>query len=91
MWHCLNLSRGGEFWTKGYLVSTVGRHGYEKMLKKCLKNQCQDNNYKRCINSNCNCGSTATIARSLLRGSLFGINKNITHPELITIRLNAEF
>jgi len=46
MWHCFNFIRGGEFWTKGYFVSTVGRHGYENMLKKYLKNQCQDKNYK---------------------------------------------
>jgi putative transposase len=30
---------GGEFWTKGYFMSTVGRHGNEDMIKNYVKNQ----------------------------------------------------
>lgn len=28
---------GGEFWTKGYYVSTVGRHGNENTIKEYVK------------------------------------------------------
>jgi REP element-mobilizing transposase RayT len=30
---------GGEFWSKGYFISTVGKHGDEKMLKNYVRNQ----------------------------------------------------
>ena len=30
---------GGEFWSKGYFISTVGKHGDEAMLKNYVKNQ----------------------------------------------------
>ena len=30
---------GGEFWSKGYFASTVGKHGDEKMLKNYVRNQ----------------------------------------------------
>ena len=30
---------GGEFWTKGYFMSTVGRHGDEDTIKNYVKNQ----------------------------------------------------
>ena len=30
---------GGEFWTKGYFISTVGRHGDEDTIKNYVKNQ----------------------------------------------------
>ncbi len=30
---------GGEFWTKGYFISTVGRHGNEDTIKNYVKNQ----------------------------------------------------
>jgi len=30
---------GGEFWTKGYFMSTVGRHGNEDTIKNYVKNQ----------------------------------------------------
>ena len=30
---------GGEFWTKGYFMSTVGRHGDEDTIKHYVKNQ----------------------------------------------------
>ncbi|REF28698.1 REP element-mobilizing transposase RayT [Xenorhabdus cabanillasii] len=30
---------GGEFWTDGYFASTVGKHGDEQMIGRCVKNQ----------------------------------------------------
>ena len=30
---------GSEFWTKGYFISTVGKHGDEKKLRNYVKNQ----------------------------------------------------
>ena len=30
---------GSEFWTKGYFMSTVGKHGDEKKLRNYVKNQ----------------------------------------------------
>jgi putative transposase len=39
---------GGEFWTKGYFISTVGRHGNEEAIKKYVKNQGRtEKDYKR--------------------------------------------
>jgi putative transposase len=37
---------GGEFWTKGYFISTVGHHGDEGTLKSYVKNQGTGKNYK---------------------------------------------
>ncbi len=30
---------GGEFWSDGYFVSSVGKHGDEAMIKNYVKNQ----------------------------------------------------
>jgi REP element-mobilizing transposase RayT len=30
---------GGEFWTKGYYIGTVGEHGDEQVISKYVKNQ----------------------------------------------------
>jgi REP element-mobilizing transposase RayT len=30
---------GGEFWTRGYYVGTVGEHGDEQVITKYVKNQ----------------------------------------------------
>ena len=37
---------GGEFWTDGYFVSTVGQHGNEETIAKYVKNQGKENEYK---------------------------------------------
>ena len=37
---------GGELWSKGYFINTVGRFGNEKALKKYVKNQSKDAEYK---------------------------------------------
>jgi REP element-mobilizing transposase RayT len=38
---------GGEFWSKGYFMSTVGKHGDEAKLKNYVKNQGGDENYQQ--------------------------------------------
>jgi len=37
---------GGEFWSKGYFVSTVGKHGDEGKISRYVKNQNKDYEYK---------------------------------------------
>jgi len=34
---------GGEFWSKGYFMSTVGKHGSEKIISEYVKKQGNDN------------------------------------------------
>jgi putative transposase len=36
---------GGQLWTDGYFISTVGKHGDEDMISKYVKNQ-GDDTYK---------------------------------------------
>jgi len=36
---------GGEFWTDGYYVGTVGRHATEDVIKPYVKNQGQEKEY----------------------------------------------
>jgi REP element-mobilizing transposase RayT len=38
---------GGEFWTEGYFVNTVGQHGNEEVLRKYVQNQGKDEEYKK--------------------------------------------
>ena len=38
---------GGEFWTKGYYVNTVGRHGDENTIQAYVKSQGTEKEYKR--------------------------------------------
>lgn len=38
---------GGEFWTDGYYVSTVGQHATEEAIRQYVKNQGQEKDYKR--------------------------------------------
>lgn len=33
---------GGEFWTDGYFVATVGQHGTEEVIKRYVKEQVQE-------------------------------------------------
>ncbi|TAL70143.1 MAG: IS200/IS605 family transposase [Bacteroidetes bacterium] len=37
---------GGEFWSKGYYISTVGRHGNEEIIQNYVKEQGQQENYR---------------------------------------------
>ena len=37
---------GGEFWSKGFFICTVGKHGNEEMLKNYVRNQGVDKSYK---------------------------------------------
>jgi len=36
---------GGEFWTDGYFISTVGKHGSEKAVTTYVKNQGKEQEY----------------------------------------------
>ena len=38
---------GGEFWTDGYFVSTVGQHATEEVIRQYVKNQGQEKDYQR--------------------------------------------
>ena len=38
---------GGEFWTDGYYVGTVGQHATEDAIRQYVKNQGQEKEYKQ--------------------------------------------
>ena len=38
---------GGEFWTDGYFVSTVGQHSTESVIKQYIQNQGAESEYER--------------------------------------------
>ena len=38
---------GGEFWTDGYYVSTVGQHTTEEVIRQYVKNQGHEKDYKQ--------------------------------------------
>ena len=38
---------GGEFWTKGYYVNTVGRHGDENTIQAYVQSQGRQDEYKK--------------------------------------------
>ena len=38
---------GGEFWTDGYFISTVGQHGNESVIKKYIRNQGAEAEYEQ--------------------------------------------
>jgi REP element-mobilizing transposase RayT len=38
---------GGEFWTDGYFISTVGQHGNEDVIKKYIQNQGAEVEYEQ--------------------------------------------
>src|SRR5215207_6273743 len=37
---------GGEFWSDGYFVNTVGKHGNEEVIKKYIQNQGSESSYE---------------------------------------------
>ena len=37
---------GGEFWSDGYYLSTVGQHGNEEVIKHYIQNQGAATNYQ---------------------------------------------
>jgi REP element-mobilizing transposase RayT len=41
---------GGEFWTDGYYISTVGQHGNEQMISRYIKQQGREKEYKQLHN-----------------------------------------
>ena len=38
---------GGEFWSKGNFISSVGRHGSEEVIRQYVKNQGTEKDYKQ--------------------------------------------
>ena len=38
---------GGEFWTKGFFVNTVGKHGNESIIQAYVKAQGREDEYKK--------------------------------------------
>lgn len=38
---------GGEFWTDGYYVGTVGQHATEEVIKEYVKQQGQEDEYEQ--------------------------------------------
>ena len=38
---------GGEFWGKGYFMTTVGQHGTEQVIARYIRKQGQDQDYKQ--------------------------------------------
>jgi REP element-mobilizing transposase RayT len=40
---------GGEFWSKGYFVSTVGRHGNEEVIRQYVKQQGSEKAYTQLV------------------------------------------
>ncbi len=38
---------GGEFWSKGYFISTVGRHGNEEVIRRYVKQQGSEKGYQQ--------------------------------------------
>ena len=38
---------GGEFWSKGYCISTVGRHGNEEVIRQYVRQQGREKGYTR--------------------------------------------
>lgn len=38
---------GGEFWSRGYYINTVGQHGNEESVKNYVKNQGREKEYKQ--------------------------------------------
>jgi len=40
---------GGQFWTDGYYVATVGMHGNEKTVSEYVKSQGRESEYKQLV------------------------------------------
>ena len=38
---------GGEFWTKGYIIDTVGKHGNEEVIRKYVREQGREEEYRQ--------------------------------------------
>jgi putative transposase len=37
---------GGEFWSDGYFINTVGKHGNEEVIKRYIQSQGKESNYE---------------------------------------------
>ncbi len=40
---------GGEFWSDGYFVGTVGKHGNEEIVSRYVKNQGREEEYRQLL------------------------------------------
>ena len=40
---------GGQFWSDGYYVSTVGQHGNEKVIQEYVKKQGTEKEYEQLL------------------------------------------
>jgi len=58
---------GGEFWSKGYFVSTVGKYGNEDKIKNYVKNQ-GVKNYKKIYERQLSVFAAEKIPRQLAAG-----------------------
>jgi REP element-mobilizing transposase RayT len=38
---------GGEFWTKGYFINTVSEHGNEEVIRKYVREQGREEEYRQ--------------------------------------------
>jgi REP element-mobilizing transposase RayT len=38
---------GGEFWSDGYFISTVGKHGNEDVIKRYIQEQGAESQYEQ--------------------------------------------
>ena len=38
---------GGAFWASGYYIDTVGRHGSEEVIRRYVKNQGAEHDYRK--------------------------------------------
>ena len=43
---------GGEFWSKGYFISTVGRHGSEEVIRQYVRKQGLEKTYTKLHSQN---------------------------------------
>lgn len=65
---------GGEFWSKGYFINTVGRHGSEEVIRRYVERQGRGGEYDR-LHERADqlnlfeSGEAESIRRSLLRSS----------------------
>ena len=62
---------GGEFWSKGFYVNTIGKHGDEATIQAYVKSQGNEKTYKKYIVSSYQSFNTSS---ALPRGSLFGFS-----------------
>jgi len=71
---------GGEFWSDGFYVGTVGQHATEEVLKEYVKIQGQVEGYVQFTYSATQAVLASRYPARLLRGSSFIWNRNFFTP-----------